>query len=125
MSRPARSPSSSITRARLPWRLALGLSLGALLGLACAQGEGDRCERDGDCKAGLICMKSSNTPSGRCTSGTGTVVPDAAIEAAPMSQPEAGADKAPVVDVPAADTAGPDLTVDTAPADVRADGGAG
>jgi hypothetical protein len=71
---------------RLLWRpvlkLFLGLGLGLALGgmfWACAQGEGERCERDEDCKAGLRCLRQANSISGRCTSGSITITPDAMI----------------------------------------------
>jgi hypothetical protein len=95
---------------RLLWRpvlklflgLGLGLALGGML-WACAQGEGDRCEREEDCKAGLRCAKSANSISGRCTSGSINVVPDAMEPAPPPPPtPDAGIDQAlPTVDAAA------------------------
>jgi hypothetical protein len=98
---------------RLLWRpvlklflgLGLGLALGGML-WACAQGEGDRCEREEDCKAGLRCAKSANSISGRCTSGSINVVPDA-MEPPPPPPPDAAIDQAlPADSAPAVDAAG-------------------
>ena len=127
MSRPARSSSSSIPRAGLPlpWRLALGLCLGALLGLGCGQGEGDRCEIDGDCKAGLRCVKSTekaSITSKICSSRAAPAAVDASEDVVVPSL-DAGVDRAPGPDA-AADAAS-DLPIDQALSDVRADGGAG
>jgi hypothetical protein len=100
---------------RLLWRpvlkLFLGLGLGLALGgmfWACAQGEGERCEREEDCKAGLRCAKSANSISGRCTSGSTTITPDA-MEPPPPVVPttDAGVDQPVPLDTapPPADTA--------------------
>ena len=77
--------------------LGLGLALGGML-WACAQGEGDRCEREEDCKAGLRCAKSANSISGRCTSGSINVVPDAMEPPPAGSQPTSGLDQALPID---------------------------
>jgi hypothetical protein len=99
---------------RLLWRpvlkLFLGLGLGLALGgmfWACAQGEGERCEREEDCKAGLRCAKSANSISGRCTSGSTTITPDA-MEPLPVV-PDASVDQPVQVDTAPA-------PADTAPA---------
>jgi hypothetical protein len=74
----------------------MGLALGGMF-WACAQGEGDRCERDEDCQAGLRCVRQANSISGLCRSGSTTVTPDAMVPAdgpavtptpdAPVDQP--------------------------------------
>ena len=100
-------------RAGLPIRTFVCLALGALL-WACAQGEGERCERDEDCKGNLTCLKSANSISGRCTSERGSAVtplPDSGSQ-----QPAVDA-ATPVDQAVPADTAPPD----TAPADTTAD----
>ena len=101
---------------RLLWRpvlkLFLGLGLGLALGgmfWACAQGEGERCEREEDCKAGLRCAKSANSISGRCTSGSTTITPDA-MEPPPVV-PDASVDQPVQLDSPLVT---PDAAPDTA-----------
>jgi hypothetical protein len=103
----------------LLWRpvlkLFLGLGLGLALGgmfWACSQGEGERCERDDDCEAGLRCTRSANSISGRCTSGSTTVTPDA-ME--PLPIPDASVEQPVQVDTaPAPPDMAPDRTPDTA-----------
>jgi hypothetical protein len=113
----------------LLWRpvlkLFLGLGLGLALGgmfWACAQGEGERCERMEDCKAPLRCMKSANSIAGRCTSdNTPAPTPDAAsVDTTPMQQPstpDAGIDQAVILD------SAPDTTADSAADRVDSAGG--
>ena len=109
---------------RLLWRpvlkLFLGLGLGLALGgmfWACSQGEGERCERMEDCKAGLRCAKSANSIAGRCTSDNAPAptTPDSRVDTTPVqpppSRPDAGIDQAVILD------SAPDTTPDTTGAD--------
>jgi hypothetical protein len=61
----------------------LGLAAGALLA-GCEQGEGDRCQVDADCQAGLVCNRGDQ----RCSSTNNQQldaepIPDGAGSAAP------------------------------------------
>lgn len=108
---------------RLLWRpvlkLFLGLGLGLALGgmfWACAQGEGDRCERDEDCSGNLRCARSSGSISGRCTSGSLTPpMPDASMDTVPVPPAPDAVDQAVPMDAPADTTpqvdAGPDIAL--------------
>jgi hypothetical protein len=97
--------------------LCTAVLLGGLSLAGCKQNEGERCEIDSDCAAGLTCnTRGAGLAKGVCTSGTpGVPLPDAA----PRS--EAG----PAADVGAADQAAdqavsPDVSGD-GPKDVSPD----
>ena len=52
---------------RLPGFLVVGLSLIAILGVGCKQGEGERCEQNSDCASGLQCSRTEvSAEAGRC-----------------------------------------------------------
>ena len=92
---------------RLLWRpvlkLFLGLGLGMALGgmfWACAQGEGERCERDQDCQADLRCDRSSGAIEGTCTSGRSPTPSPDAMEP-PIQPPDSGVDMPLQPDAPA------------------------
>jgi hypothetical protein len=64
---------------------AAGLVFVALSSTGCKQGEGDRCEIDSDCSAGLMCNNPSLT-GGVCSTGKSETTPDAATaDAAPAA----------------------------------------
>jgi hypothetical protein len=107
---------------------ALGLTLSA-----CAQDQGERCEVDSDCAAGLVCDLRGGLNTGVCqVSGSGpvdaAVTPgDGAVSDAPTPAADAGADVSVALDTPVASDAAPDVTADSRP-DVTAppaDGAAG
>jgi hypothetical protein len=110
---------------RTPWSLfaAVALSASALLA-ACKQGEGDRCEVQNDCQAGLTCENLRETAqgtSGHCTSNPGAVIPlDAAPDVGRLDAvaADAGRDAGPT------DSATQDAPRDEAAADGAADGSA-
>jgi hypothetical protein len=110
-----------VRRRAIRWlSLAAALCTSAALS-GCKQSEGDRCEVNNDCAAGLTCDNLSGT-SGRCTSKPGSTLPpvDAAVpvvrdgatsDAMSDAAPDAMRDVAPPdlaldsVDAPAADVA--------------------
>jgi hypothetical protein len=104
----------SVWRRRSPARTAAaGAALclaTALLVIACSQGEGDRCEVDSDCAAGLRCDQPQGG-NGQCRpAGTNTPRLDAAptsdLAPRPADAPPPAPDQAPP---PAPDAAAPDL----------------
>jgi hypothetical protein len=108
----------------------------AVLGLTlsgCAQNEGERCEVDSDCAAGLVCDLRGGLNTGVCqVSGSGpidaAVTPrDGSVSDAPAPAADAGADVSVVLDMSVASDAPADVTADSRP-DVTAppaDGAAG
>jgi len=66
--------------------LSMALTCGLLAGLAgCKQTEGDRCQIDDDCEAGLYCELAGNTRAagGFCKSTAVTVTPAADLSTKP------------------------------------------
>jgi len=101
-------------------KLALAI---ALLGSACAQGEGDRCEIDDDCKSGLTCQEIQTVPVRErvcrqpgAISPTTDASPGVTVDVAPIPPDSASTDASPdqASDLPSPDVA-PDTTADTAP----------
>jgi hypothetical protein len=115
-----------VRRAARWMSLAAVLSTSAFLH-ACKQGEGDRCEVDNDCTAGLTCENPAGT-SGHCTSRPGSSIPsvDAGPEAGRLdAAQDAPRDVAPDQAAPdtadrPADTAG-DASGDGPPSDASGD----
>jgi hypothetical protein len=116
-----RTAGRVVTHPAMNWRrgtarslrsLSLALVLGALGSAGCKQSEGDRCEVDNDCQAGLTCENPQGT-SGHCIAPmTVTPTPDAGpkLDAQPQAGPDAARD-APV----------PDAAVEAHPADAPPD----
>jgi hypothetical protein len=104
--------------------LTAGLVVASVSFGACKQSEGERCEVDTDCSAGLRCS-NSNLTGGFCTANpTGTVTLDAAADLRVLetgtSADSTGTDLAATSDVPAAEAA---AASDGAPADVSVEVG--
>jgi hypothetical protein len=116
-----------VRRAARWMSLAAAIAASALL-VACKQGEGDRCEVDNDCTAGLTCENPAGT-SGHCTSRPGSSIPsvDAGpeagrLDAAQDAARDVPADLAPdTADSRPPDTAG-DGSGDGIPSDANGDG---
>ena len=50
---------------------------------ACKQGEGDRCQVQGDCEDGLVCNRSTNSCQEVAGGFDGQIAPDAAVDGGP------------------------------------------
>jgi hypothetical protein len=87
---------------------------GALSLSGCAQSEGERCEVDSDCSAGLTCDLRAGLNKGICSSGSGGVPLDAAVTPADGGSRDGSADLVVSSDVGAApdQAASPDLSPD-------------
>jgi hypothetical protein len=79
-----------------------GLSCLLLLGAACGQNEGGRCQVNSDCASGLTCNEGP-TGNGRCTAGTAVGKDAAATPDQASSSPDL---------TPAAPESGPEATPD-------------
>jgi hypothetical protein len=104
--------------------IVLGVSLSG-----CRQDEGERCEVDSDCSAGLVCNSPLQPNGGVCgVTRTGNTVPDAAVTArdgstapgpdAPAASADTGADQASSSDL------APDGSADSRP-DLASDSSSG
>jgi hypothetical protein len=112
-----------VRRCAIRWfSLAAALCTSAVLP-GCKQSEGDRCEVDNDCTAGLLCDNPTGT-SGHCSSRPGTTLP--AVDSAAPARLDGGAlDATRDVTVPdvapdSVDARAPDAAVDAA-ADLAAE----
>jgi hypothetical protein len=71
-----------------------GLFFVVLMSVACKQGEGERCQVQADCEAGLVCNQSTMTCQSSSSGVDGNLAPDAAVDAGPIDAdlPDASVD---------------------------------
>ena len=62
----------------------LSLVFVVIAAASCKQGEGERCQVQGDCESGLVCNRSTNTCQPIAGGVDGQITPDAAVDGGPQ-----------------------------------------